>query len=326
VTASGVRLGAGDVRAAAERLAGRVRRTPLLCLDALPGLLLKAEHLQRGGSFKLRGAANAMLGRGAGAVVAGSSGNHGIAVALLGRELGVPVTVVMAAGANEAKAALLRRLGARVVRVDGGVADRDRHARESAAATGALLVPSSDDELVVAGQGTVGLEVFEDAPDARTVYVPTGGGGLLAGICLAAEGAGRAARGVRIVGVEPLTARRYARSLAAGHPVELPPSDTIADGLRGQRPGAVPLPVIRRRVDDLIAVSDDEITHAMGLLHAAGVPAEPSGSVALAGALAAGAAPASPSRTGSGSAAGSVVIVSGGNTPAALTAARRTAT
>ncbi len=305
MTPPGIRLGPGDVRVAAERLAGRVRRTPLLAADALPGILLKAEHLQRGGSFKLRGAANAMLAHGGAEVVAGSSGNHGIAAAMLGRELGVGVSVVMAAGASAAKAALLRRFGARVLCVDGGVVERDRYARELAEGTGAALVPSSDDELVVAGQGTVGLEVFGDAPDTETVFVPTGGGGLLAGVCLAAEAHGGA---VRIVGVEPAAARRYARSIAAGRPVELPPSDTVADGLRGQRPGVVPLPIIRRRVDELIAVTDAEILHAMRLLHAAGIPAEPSGSVALAGAL------------GRGPAVRAVAIVSGGN-PAAAAAA-----
>ena len=303
MTRAGPRPGPADVRGAAARIAGRVLRTPLLDAPALPGVLLKAEHLQHSGSFKVRGATNAVLGQRPADLVTGSSGNHGIALATLGATLGTRVDVVMAAGASAAKSAVLRRLGARVVTVDGGVAERDEHARRLAEATGALLVPSSDDAWVVAGQGTVGLEVLEDAPDTDVIYVPTGGGGLLAGICLAVEGWHRP---VRVIGVEPLACRRYARSLAAGRPVELPPCDTVADGLRGQRPGEVTLPVVRRRVDDMVGVSDEAITHAMGMLHRAGVAAEPSGSVALAGALRCGLT------------AHTVVVVSGGNTAVAL--------
>jgi threo-3-hydroxy-L-aspartate ammonia-lyase len=307
VTALDTRLGLGDVLAAADRITGHVRRTPLLPLDSVPGLLLKAEHLQRSGSFKARGAANAVLGLDVdGEIVTGSSGNHGLALATLGRGLGVPVTVVMTATASEAKAAVLRALGAGVVRVEGGVADRDRYARCHAERTGAVFVPSSDHDLVVAGQGTVGLEVFEDAPDVDTVFVPTGGGGLLAGVCLASASLGRS---VRIVGVEPQGGRRYARSLAAGRPVRVPPQDTIADGLRGQCPGERLLPIIRARVDELIGVTDEEISHAAALLRAGGVEAEPSGSAALAGALRLGCA------------GRAVAVVSGGNTPSALSAA-----
>ncbi|MFD7900603.1 pyridoxal-phosphate dependent enzyme [Streptomyces sp. NPDC059743] len=300
-----VRLGHADVLAAAERIAPYIRRTPLLTAGSLPGVLLKAEHLQHSGSFKLRGAANALLALGAHDIVTGSSGNHGLAVAALAGPLGVRVTVVMAAGASEAKARAVAALGARVIRSGGGVAERDRYARDFAERTGAVLVPSSDHELVAAGQGTVALEIFEDAPGTDTVFVPTGGGGLLGGVCLAAAGL---TRPVRIVGVEPAGTRRYARALAAGHPVELPPSDTVADGLRGQRAGEILFPVIRQRVDELVGVTDEAIVQATGLLHAAGIPAEPSGAVALAGAL---------HRGFDGTAA---VIVSGGNDPAALAA------
>ncbi|MFI9631011.1 threonine/serine dehydratase [Streptomyces sp. NPDC052042] len=313
MTAAGIRLGPAEVRAAAERIRGPVRRTPLLSADALPepagpglrGLLLKAEHLQRGGSFKARGAANAMLGRDTPAVVAGSSGNHGIAVAALARRTGAEATVVMAAGAGRAKADAIRGLGARVLMVDGGVAARDQLARQLAADTGALLVPSSDDERVVAGQGTVALEILEEVPDLDLLFVPVGGGGLLAGSCLAADLAGRP---LRVIGVEPRQACRYAVSVAAGRPVELPASQTVADGLRGQRPGEIVFPIVQRRVDELIAVEDEEILRAMELLHRVGLPAEPSGSVALAGALRRGFR----GRT--------AVVVSGGNSPAALAA------
>jgi threonine dehydratase len=305
MTRSVTRLGPADVVRAAERIGDRIRRTPLLGLTTLPGLLIKAEHRQRSGSFKARGAANAMLSLGTGPTVTGSSGNHGIAVATLGRLLGVEVTVVMAAAAVEAKAAAIRRLGGQVIRVEGGVADRERYVRDYADRTGALFVPSSDHELVVAGQGTVGLEIFDQLPEVAEVFVPTGGGGLLAGICLAAEGLRRP---VRIIGVEPVAGQRYAHSLRAGGPVQLPPPDTIADGLRAQCPGEVPFPIIRQRVDDLVGVTDEAILHAMDLLRAEGVAAEPSGAVAVAGALEFGFR-----RT-------SVAVVSGGNTAEVLAA------
>lgn len=302
-TDDGMSIGDGepDVIAAAGRIAAHTVRTPLLSLPGPDRVLLKAEHLQLGGSFKTRGAANAILERaGITEVVTGSSGNHGIALARLGAQLGIGVTVLMAAGALAEKADAIRRLGARIISVDGGVAKREWQAREHASRTGAMFVPSADHPLVVAGAGTVGLEPLADLPELETIFVPTGGGGLLAGVCRAAE---QLSHPVRIVGVEPECGRRYAESLAAGRPIELPPPHTVADGLRGQRPGVVPLPIIRRRVDELIGVSDAEIEAAMNLLNELGMAAEPSGSVALAGVLQA--------RT-----TGAVAILSGGNTAA----------
>lgn len=302
MTILGVDLGLADVEAAAARIGDHIRRTPLVPLETVPGMLLKAEHLQRGGSFKIRGAANAMIAGRPAEVVTGSSGNHGIAVATLGGGLGVAVTVVMTAAAAESKADALRALGATVIRVSGGVTERDRHARELAACTGALFIPSSDRDVVIAGQGTVGLEILADAL-VDVVFVPVGGGGLLAGTCLAAEAA---TRPLRIVGVEPKDARRYALSRAEGRPVEVPPPATVADGLCGQRPGDVTYPIVARRVDDLVGVTDEEIVHATDLLRAAGIDAEPTGGVALAGALR------------HGYAGTAVAIVSGGNTAEAL--------
>lgn len=301
MTAAVTRLGPADVHAAALRITGLARRTPLLPAPGLPGLLLKAEHRQRSGSFKLRGAANAVIALGARAIVTGSSGNHGIALATVAAPLGVRVTVVMAAGANPLKADLVHALGGSTVTVAGGVVERDRTARKLARETGAVFVPSSDHQLVIAGQGTVGAEVLSDAPETGTLFVPTGGGGLLAGVCLAARG-----HPVRVVGVEPESAARYARSFAEGGPVRLPPSRTVADGLRGQQPGALTYPIVRDRVDELVPVSDAEVLAAVERLAAMGVAAEPSGAVALAGALKAG---------WRGSAA---AVVSGGNTAAAL--------
>jgi threonine dehydratase len=297
-------LGVADVGAAAERIRGQVRRTPLV--PVAPGLLAKCEHLQRSGSFKVRGAANAVLALGARDIVTGSSGNHGIALATLARPLRLRLTVVMAAGSSPAKAARIQALGGRTVRVAGGVAERESYALALAARTGATFVPSSDHQLVVAGQGTVGLEILAAAPRAEVIYVPTGGGGLLAGLCLAAAG-----HPVRVVGVEPAGIPRYARSMAAGRPVRLPPVATLADGLRGQQPGAVPWPVIRDRVAELVAVTDGEIRAAAELLARQGIAAEPSGAVAVAGALRAG------HRGGP-----AVAIVSGGNTAARIAGGR----
>ncbi|WP_143626408.1 pyridoxal-phosphate dependent enzyme, partial [Streptomyces viridosporus] len=191
-TTAGTLPGPADVAAAAVRIAPHVRRTPLLRGPVRtahgPELLLKAEHLQHGGSFKMRGAANAVLALEAERVVTGSSGNHGIALARLARSLGIRLTVVLAAGADPAKAAAVRALGAETVRVGGGVAEREERARALARETGATLVPSSDHPLVVAGQGTVGTELLADAPGTETVYVPTGGGEADAGEESAAAG------------------------------------------------------------------------------------------------------------------------------------------
>ncbi|MEU9731455.1 pyridoxal-phosphate dependent enzyme [Streptomyces sp. NPDC048002] len=302
--------GPADLATAATRIAPHIRRTPLLPGPVTaaygPHLLLKAEHHQLGGSFKTRGAANAVLALNAEHVVTGSSGNHGIALARIARTLGLRLTVVLAAGASPAKAAAIRALGAETVRVGGGVAEREERASALAETTGAVLVPSSDHALVIAGQGTVGTEILTDTPDTETVYVPVGGGGLLAGVCLAAAG-----HPVRVVGVEPALTPRYARSLAAGHPVRLPSSSTVADGLRGQSPGRLTYPIVRDRVDDLIAVGESEILAAATLLRRHGVDAEPSGAVALAGALRAGRRERA------------VAVVSGGNTPARLRTAFR---
>jgi threonine dehydratase len=308
-----VGLGPVDVHLATRRIGAHVRRTPLLRMPpGAPDVLLKAEHLQHGGSFKMRGAANAVLALKARRIVTGSSGNHGIALARLAAALRVRLTVVLAAGANPAKAALIRALGAETVGVAGGVGEREETARTLAERTGAVFVPSSDHPLVVAGQGTVGAEILADAPGTGTVYVPAGGGGLLAGICLAARH-----HPVRVVGVEPAAMPRYARSLEAGRPLGLPSRDTVADGLRCQRPGEVPYPIVRDRVDDMVAVSDADILAAADLLARHGVRAEPSGAVALAGALRDGRLGARRSRR----AGTPVAVVSGGNTTAALRAA-----
>ncbi|MEU7516341.1 pyridoxal-phosphate dependent enzyme [Streptomyces sp. NPDC042898] len=270
-----------DVLAAGERIEPVVRRTPVL---RLPGtrVLLKREDLQKSGSFKLRGVTNAFAAAAPARVVTASSGNHGKAVAMLARAAKVPATVVMTAASAPEKVETIRGLGARVLFVEGGVAERNRLAEALAAEQGATLIPSSDHADVIAGQGTTGLEIAAQTTGVEAVYVPVGGGGLLAGMCLAKE-VWRAAPAV--IGVEPVSAPRYALSLATGRPVSVPPSTSVADGLRGQAPGRVALPVVAAGVDHLTVVEDDEIVRAMALLRTHGIVAEPSSAAAVAAAL-----------------------------------------
>ncbi|MFE9456344.1 threonine/serine dehydratase [Streptomyces californicus] len=280
-----------DVRAAGRRIDHVVRRTPIL---RIPGtrVLLKREDLQKSGSFKLRGAANAFMAAAPTRVVTASSGNHGKATAMLARAGKIPATVVMTAQSAPEKVARIRELGARVRFVEGGVAERNRLAETLAAGQGATLIPSSDDADVIAGQGTTGLEIAALAPEIEAVYVPVGGGGLLAGMCLAKEawaGHDRRRAGLdavpAVIGVEPVSAPRYGLSVEAGRAVTVPPSFSVADGLRGQAPGGIALPIVAAGADRLTVVEDDEILRAMTLLSGCGVVAEPSAAAAVAAAL-----------------------------------------
>ncbi|GEB62294.1 serine/threonine dehydratase [Streptomyces gardneri] len=282
-----------DVRAAGRRIAPVVRRTPV---QRIPGtrVLLKREDLQKSGSFKLRGVTNAFAVAAPVRVVTASSGNHGKAVAMLARAAKVPATVVMTARSAPEKVETIRGLGARVVFVEGGVAERNRLAEALAAEQGATLIPSSDHADVIAGQGTTGLEIATQTAGIEAVYVPVGGGGLLAGMCLAKAAWHEAPTGLSVpsvpsvpavIGVEPVSAPRYALSLATGKPVAVPPSASVADGLRGQAPGRVALPVITAGVDHLTVVEDDEIVRTMSLLRTHGIVAEPSSAAAVAAAL-----------------------------------------
>ncbi|MET8505488.1 pyridoxal-phosphate dependent enzyme [Streptomyces sp. NPDC004787] len=276
-----------DVRAAARRIAPVVRRTPLWRVPGTP-VLLKREDLQKSGSFKLRGVTNAFAVAEPSRVVTASSGNHGKAVAMLARARRIPATVVMTAQSAPEKVERIRELGARVRFVEGGVAERNRLAESLAAEQGATLVPSSDHADVIAGQGTAGLEIAAAAPGVEAVYVPVGGGGLLAGMCLAKRAwamPGAPDRAPVVVGVEPASAPRYALSVATGRPVTVPPSASVADGLRGQAPGRVALPLVAAGADRLTVVDDEEIVRAMALLWSHGVVAEPSSAAAVAAAL-----------------------------------------
>jgi threo-3-hydroxy-L-aspartate ammonia-lyase len=265
-------FGLAEVERAAQRIAGRVHRTPVIgsrLLDRELGCraLLKAEHLQRVGAFKARGAFNALLAldpatRAAG-VVAVSSGNHAQAVALAAAETGSRAVVVMPADANPGKVAATRAYGAEVVSEGVTAETREAVVRALAAERGLHLVHPFDDPDVMAGQGTAALELLQDAPDLDLVLVAVGGGGLLAGTAAAVKGRSPA---TRVVGVEPATAADARASLAAGWRVRLPAVPvTVADAVRSQVVGERPFEVMRRLVDEIVTVTDAELLEALAL-------------------------------------------------------------
>ena len=284
-----------DVEAAAQRLAGIAVRTPLLTSPALDesvgrSVLLKPETLQRGGSFKFRGAYNrlAMLTadeRRAG-VVAWSSGNHAQGVAAAARLLGVRARIVMPADAPAIKLANTRALGAEVITYDRYTGDREAIARSLAERDGGVLVPSYDDPAIIAGQGTAGLELFQDTPQALdALLVCCGGGGLTAGCALALEALSPQ---THLFCVEPEGYDDHARSLASGRRERADPSrSSICDALLSPTPGALTFPINRRLLTAGLVVSEDEVRAAMRYaFRDLKLVIEPGGAVALAALLA----------------------------------------
>jgi threonine dehydratase len=250
-------------------------------------LYFKAESLQPTGAFKLRGAYNKISSlspedqrRG---VVAHSSGNHAQAVAYAARSLGVRAVIVMPRGAARVKLDATAAFGAEIVLVGNDSSERVRRAEELAAEHGYVPVPPYDDETLIAGQGTVGLEILEDLPDVEAVLVPVSGGGLISGVAAALK---LSRSDIRVIGVEPELAADARASLRSGKLVELPAEQvgrTIADGLRVRRLGDVPFEHVRAFVDDIVAVSEDEILEAMRRLALrVRLVAEPSGAVTFA--------------------------------------------
>ncbi|HEV8651354.1 MAG TPA: threonine/serine dehydratase [Actinomycetes bacterium] len=315
---AGLPLSLADVEAAAARIAGRVHHTPVLTsrlLDAALGcrVFLKAEHLQRVGAFKARGAANAVWALDpetrARGVIAVSSGNHAQAVALAAAEAGIPAVVVMPEDSNPAKLAATRAYGAEVVSQGVTHERRDQVVRELAAERSLHLIHPYDDPAVMAGQGTAALELLDEVGDLDLVCVPVGGGGLIAGTATAVKGR---SPGTRVVGVEPAAAADTRASLAAGRRVALPAAPvTIADGVRALTPGEHTFPVVQRLVDEVVTVTDAELLDALALVWSRTKQlVEPSAALPLA-ALATGAVTGR--RVG--------VILSGGNVDAAALAA-----
>ncbi|MGE3274247.1 MAG: threonine/serine dehydratase [Vicinamibacterales bacterium] len=302
-----------DLRAAYERIRPIARVTPLVEVPwpvspapaGVGPLFLKCENLQPMGAFKIRGAVNMLrqipaadLARG---VITYSSGNHGQAVALAARELGIPAVIVMPTTAPTVKVEGARGYGAEVLFEGTMSAHRKARAEALAAERGLTIVPPFDHPWIIAGQGTAGLEILEQEPDVETVYVEVGGGGLLSGVSAAIK---QLRPGVRLVGVEPVGAPKMSRSLAAGHPVTLEATASIADGLMPVRPGDLTFAHTRAFVDEVVTVPDEAIERAVAWIFRNGrVVAEPSGAATIA-ALALGLG---------GPVGRTVAIVSGGN-------------
>jgi threonine dehydratase len=305
------------IQAAAARLAGVAHRTPLLTsatLDEQCGgsVLLKAENLQRAGAFKFRGAYNRLslldAGQRAAGVVAYSSGTHGGAVALAARLLGIPAVVVVPATGSPAKLAAIEGYGAEMCRYDPARQAREEVAAAIAAERSMTIIRPFDDYDVMAGQGTLGLELADQAGAGRLdqVLVPVGGGGLAAGVSTAVKSL---LPGTSVIGVEPAGADDTRQSMRAGHRVTLAEPATIADGLLAQQPGELTFAVNSRLLDDVVTVPEDAIIDAMRFCFTRmKIVVEPSGAVALA-ALRTGAVPAAGRRT--------AVVLSGGNVAAA---------
>ena len=296
-----------EIQQAADRVRAIARVTPLLDVTALAGLplLLKCESMQPGGAFKIRGAFNMVAQltaeQRARGVVTYSSGNHGQAMALAARELGAAAVVVMPTTAPSIKVEGARGFGAEVIFAGTTSADRKARAEQEANERGLTMVPPFDHQWIIAGQGTLGLEILEQRPDVEAVLVPVGGGGLLAGVAAAIK---QSKPSVRVIGVEPSGAAAMKASLEQGHTVTLDTTASVADGLMPVRPGELTFAHAQAYVDEVITVEDDQIIDAvLWLFTRAKVVAEPSGAATVAAAFAGNVSVAGPL----------VAIVSGGN-------------
>jgi threonine dehydratase len=258
-----------DIRAAATRIADAIYRSPCpysLSLSRWSGceVYCKLDHLQLTGSFKERGARNKLMQLSAeqkkAGVIAASAGNHALALAYHGQELGINVTVIMPRYAPLVKVGNCRSFGANVLLEADSFAEAYRKAQQMAADEGMLFIPGFDDPDIIAGTGTLGLEILQDVPDVDAVIVPVGGGGLIAGIGLAIKSI---APQVRIIGVEPINAPTMHSSLAAGKVVEVATHPTLADGLAVGRAGEMCLAIAREVVDELQLVDEPRIAQAV---------------------------------------------------------------
>jgi threonine dehydratase len=300
-------VGLEEVEEARRRVAGVVRRTPVDHSETLTGLagrpiLLKPEHLQRTGSFKIRGAYNHISRLAPDRqVVAASAGNHAQGVALAASLTGHPATIFMPANAPLPKVEATRNYGAETVLGSDSVDDCIGLAKRFAAERGADFVPPFDDRLIIAGQGTIGLELAEEAPGAETVVVAVGGGGLVSGIATALAAVRPR---TRVVGVEAAGAAAMRASLDTGHCLRLDRIDTMADGIAVKSPSPLTLAHVQAYVDEVVTVTEEEISQALLLLlERAKMVVEPAGAAALAAILAG-------KVDGSGPA---VAVLSGGN-------------
>jgi threonine dehydratase len=305
-------VGLEDIQRARTVIHGVVASTPVLSAGAISRwagsrVVLKAENLQHTGAFKLRGAVNRMASLSdeerARGVVAASAGNHAQGVALAATALGVSSRVYMPIDAPLAKQVATADYGAEVVLA--GETFEESFAAARADPDGRVLVPPFDDEAIIAGQGTIGLELLEQVPEADAIVVPLGGGGLLSGIAIAVK-AKRPE--VRLIGVQAAGCAAWNPSLAAGHPVEIERGTTIADGIAVQRPGDLTFPLVQRFVDEIVEVTEDEICRAVVvLLERSKLMVEGAGAAGLAALLA-----------GKVKAREAVCVLSGGNLDAGM--------
>ena len=299
------------IKQAAARIAGRVHRTPVITsrsFNEVAGceVFFKCENLQRAGAFKARGATNKILSlsddekkRG---VIAVSSGNHAQAVALASREASTRAVICLPDDAPKLKVAATRGYGADIRFFNRHKDDRDAFGREIAERENLVMVPAYDDYLIMAGQGTCGLELLEEVPDLEAIMTPCSGGGLFAGVSTAAKSIKPS---IKCFAIEPETANDTQQSIQTGERVKIPPPPTIADGLRVQIPGALTFPITQKNADAILTVSDDEIITAIRfMLFHMKILVEPSGAAAAAAALAKN-IPGSVKRVG--------IVLSGGN-------------
>ena len=300
-----------DIAAAAERLVGQAHRTPVATsrsLDERVGarLFFKCENLQRAGAFKFRGAYNALSQLDAAARAKGvltfSSGNHAQAIALAGRELSVPTTIVMPSDAPQVKLAATRGYGGEVILYDRATQSREELSARIAAERGLTIVPPYDHPHIVAGQGTAARELFEDVPALDLLLVPCGGGGLLSGCAVAAAAA---APECKVIGVEPTAGDDATRSFKTGTLQTVHNPETIADGARTASLGTLTFALVRRYVHDMVTVTDEQLIEAMGTLwERTKLVVEPTGALAFAAAFH-GIVPVHGKRVG--------IVLSGGN-------------
>jgi threonine dehydratase len=299
------------IKEAASRIAGRIHHTPVITSRAFnetagKQVFFKCENLQRAGAFKIRGATNKILSlteeekrRG---VIAVSSGNHAQAVALAAHEAGIRAVVCIPDDAPKMKVAATRGYGADIRFFDRQRDDRDAFGQDIAEREGLVMVPAYDDYVIMAGQGTCGLEFLEEVPDLDCLLTPCSGGGLFAGVSTAAKSIKPA---IRCFAVEPETANDTQQSFAKGERVKIPPPPTIADGLRVQRPGALTFPILRQNAEDVLTVTEEEIIESLRfILFRLKLLVEPSG-VAAAAAVLFRKLPVDLQRVG--------VVISGGN-------------
>ncbi|MGE0682110.1 MAG: threonine ammonia-lyase [Candidatus Binatia bacterium] len=258
-----------DVQAARAQIGGALYESPCVYSETMSRLagarvFFKLDNLQMTGSFKERGALNKLLSlamsdrqRG---VIAASAGNHGLAVAFHAQRLGIPATIVMPRFAPLVKVSWARRYGAEVILLGADFDEALAEARRLQDERGSVFIPAFNDPTVIAGQGTLGLELLEQAPDLDAVLAPVGGGGLIGGLALALKESGFTGR---VIGVQAERVAGMRAALTAGSPVPLPPATTIADGIAVRRVGELTLPLVQRYVDDIVTVSEAELAHAI---------------------------------------------------------------